>query len=256
MRVLALILTIPLTAALAAALWGLALVKGDVGALVAHLERGEFPSFPDLGPGAGWSGAAPARDAAPAAVDDDGLAEIIEAQLGRASLGAGDSANGTTVERADTAEAVALLPTGQRVTVTAPEGYALRPRFSQPDGAHLGVLLTSAEALPLGLVVTDVEAMRTAKLTEKLEFYRLLADGIEGQRQEGGYRVDGVSHDARGVFYCLRARWSRERVLAAARIDRGLLVATVLRMGCGDPSDADVARLETAMRAVSPERWR
>lgn len=241
MRVFALILLIPLTAVLAAGLWGLAIMKGDVDALVALVESGELPSAPTFsGVGAGGGGS---------------FDLLVANHMGTATLGPGDSEDGLTIERADETGAVALLPTGQRVTLTPTDGYAPMNLFARPNSGHLGALLLHEEATPLGLVITDIEAMRTAKLPEKMEFYAALAREIEA-RDPVTVQYDDVRHDARGVFYCLRARWDDVSVLAGARIDRGLLIVAVLREGCGEADDTDMARLEIGVRAVSPERWR
>lgn len=276
MRVLGLFLLIPLVAALAAGLWGLAIMKGDVRAFIAVIERGEFPDWPEVGGyGVGYGGtvdddfgnrfdttgdlalnsAATADDAQGGAQGQDEFRALTVQYLQRARLGPGDSWGGLTIERADADFAVALLETGQRVTISATDGYAPQPRFSNPEGGHIGVLLTHESAPPIGMILTDIAQMRTAKLPEKIAFYKSLAEQLDGP-QSNGMVIDDASHDGRGVFFCMRPRSSNTALLTGARIDRGVLVAAVLRLGCGDATDADIARLEVAVRAVTPERWR
>ncbi|MEM9146881.1 MAG: hypothetical protein AAGC57_11830 [Pseudomonadota bacterium] len=255
MRTLVLLLMIPTTAVLAAGLWGLALMKGDVGAFVATLERGEFPAWPEMG-GFGPVATAPRTGAdGNSAISDATLALMVEQHIGRASLGAGDRGSDVTIERADASEAVIALPTGQRVTITAPEGFDLYPRFSEAsDDGHVGVLLMHPET-PIGFSVGDVEALRSAKLAEKMQFYEALSQQI-ATKSSSEASIDEVRFDARGLIYCLRPRWSGDSALMGARVDRGLIVQAVLRTGCGEASDLDVSRLDIAVRSVTPERWR
>lgn len=249
MRVFAAILLIPLIGALAAGLWGLALMKGDVKAFVALIQSGGLPAFPSLGGG----GLGDLGDAASPA--DQGFHELVAAHVGSARLGPGDSRDGVVIEQADLSGAVVSLPTGQRITLSPTDGYTPMPGFSRPDGAHLGLFLTHDEALPIGLRITDFEAMRTIDLRGKLDFYSRLAQQIAA-RPAGATRYEDVTHDARGVFYCSKSRWSDDSMLVGARIDRGLLVVAALRPGCGEADDADIARLAVGARAITPERWR
>lgn len=273
MRLLAVFLLIPVVGALAALLWGLVLTGGDIGALRTAIAERRLP-----GPSAAESAPAPEAETGGGLLERLGLdttgglgpslaglapeerfAAIVGREATVGGLGPGESRHGITIESAATDRAVILLPSGQRVTLTAPEGHSIRPRFAAPPGglgAVWALIEGSPDAPPLALSIADIEPLRRASLGQKIEAYGALAESLSNQKPPAGVTFSGFRHDARGVFYCMTLERADLGVLVGARLDRGLLVTSPLRPGCGDPGPDDLARLGQAVSAVEPERWR
>ncbi len=273
MRLLAVFLLIPTVGALAALLWGLVLAGGDVGALRAALEEGRLPGRVSGGAGPGAADP-PEPGGAGGFLDLLGLggpglpgasldpaarfAALVEREVARDAIGPGESRGGIAIERADATSAVVLLPTGQRVTVTAPQGFRIAPRFSAQPGGLGGAwaLLRAETGPPLAISFADIETLRTANLREKIAAYGTIAGSLAQQTPPAGVVLSDFHHDGRGVFYCMTVERAGLDLLVGGRLDRGLFVTSLLRPGCGDPDAADLARLGLAVGAVEPERWR
>lgn len=171
--------------------------------------------------------------------------------------GAGEAPGGLTLS-ADGRRAEVAFADGRRVALSVPAGMTVLPALSHLDGETAALRLSPEEGAAFYVLLSMTEGLGTATLTEKMAVY----DEIAGQmRDQGGIGPSGnrvavadIRHDARGLFYCM-TRWGREE-LTGARLRRGVLVIVVLRRGCGTATPADIARLDSIVTAVTPDRWR
>jgi len=260
MRTLVGIVLVAVVGCIAAALWGLAYFKGDARALWAAVSMGEIPA-PDFelpSTGAGWNPAdlMPSPTPRPEA----GAGDALAASFGRAGLiGEGEAANGLQVLRARAGEGAVRLADGQAIGITAPDGYRLLPGFLPADGGGAAALMLAEapDGVPIMLMLHGADDLRRANLNDKLRHYETLAKELSRTGRLGGdgrLTVRDVSHDARGVIFCLVDRSNGQRMLTGMRLNLGITVIATIDLGCGEFDEGAEGRLAAAVGAVGPAR--